>query len=102
MSRLRDAVARPDIVAPGGWRGTIASTVTGPSDLVSVVVPGVSGFDLLGPCQWMPRIVEETRMVGTPPQTITVGVPRYPSNGDECLVAFDDSGLPWVVVWWPT
>ena len=102
MSRVRDSLALREDVAPTAWRGSIASTAASPTELVSVIVPGVSGTDLLGPCQWQPRVREGTVLSGTPPVTTTVAVPLYPSTGDEALVSFDNTGLPWVVVWWPT
>src|SRR4051794_29938640 len=64
------------------WDGTILDTATAAGDLLRVALPGADNSrHEHGPCPWMPR---RTAM---------------PTTGDRCLVAFDDDGNPWIVVW---
>lgn len=44
-----------------------------------------------GPCPFAPRV----QVSGGSVQMI------LPAVGDPCLVALDEDGQPWVVLWWP-
>lgn len=67
-----------------------AEVVDAPASLnskVTVTVPGIDDgmFEHAG-APWMPR---------------TGAVQETPEAGDRALVVFDDTGMPWVVAWWP-
>lgn len=58
------------------------------NDDLFVTIEAFDGTSPWGPCPFMPRA--------------TTGDPDLPQIGDTCLVAFDDTGSPWVVVWTPS
>lgn len=70
-------------------RGVVAAPA--PADANDELFVTIDAFDggvsKWGPCPFMPRA--------------TTADPDLPAVGDDCLVAFDDTGSPWVVVWTP-
>lgn len=78
--RARDASHQPF----GTVAAIIADDVTSFDQRVGVIIPSISRDFRFGPCRWQAR--DETSL---------------PSRGDDCFVAFDDRGHPWVLAWWP-
>lgn len=61
-------------------RGTVATTVTSPSDDLYVIVHSFDGGRVQwGPCPWVPSSA-------------------LPVRGEDCLVLFDEQEVPWVMV----
>lgn len=66
------------------YNGQIADTAVAGDDLVLVAVPGLG--------------VAHARMYGPMPFDTHVG-DNYPTKGDDCLIAVDTNGPPWILRW---
>jgi hypothetical protein len=53
-----------------------------------VTVPSFHHAERWGPCPFAPRVN-------------AAGAQALPSEGDHCLVALDEDGDSYVVLWWP-
>jgi hypothetical protein len=91
LENLFPGQARDPADALTVFSGHFATTPEVESETVDVVVPSLSPTNRIGPCFWQPRVVD---IAGE--ATVVL-----PSRNDRCLVAFDQDGDSWVVMWWP-
>lgn len=92
------------IDAPILWRGEIASTAASLVERVLVRIPEYDSSLLWGPCRWMPRFWPLDIDVSEADESshlVEILQKLYPTVGDSCLVALDNTREPWIVVWWP-
>lgn len=82
MGRAAELV-RDQKVQPGGYAGTVERAPAGAGERVLVAVEAFAS-DQPYEAAWMPRALEGP-----------------PTEGDSCLVVFDDLGDAWVTAWWP-
>lgn len=107
MSYIQEQLDREDAAQPlieGLWAGLIAETAATLDEQVPVRLlnwdPGLQ----IGPCRWMPRLTTVSVNVAEgieDPHMINIAQALLPTRDDECLVAFDDNQVPWIVCWWP-
>jgi len=68
-------------------RGKIANTPANDTADLWVTVPTYSHSERWGPCPFAPRVNAAGNQV-------------LPARDDDCLVALDENGLSYVVLWW--
>jgi hypothetical protein len=82
-------LSRIEVQEPVLWSGEIATDPADTTDPVMVRIPAKDeGVYEYGPCPWEPRIVDGDEY-------------GIPSTGDRALIALDEKGDPWIVMWWP-
>lgn len=69
----------------GVWAAQVATTASGLSDTVEVVIPEFDVAQRWGPCKWQPR----------------GDVTTFPARGDSCIIIFDNNRDIWIIGWWP-
>lgn len=88
MTDLRDFKfiknEKTDTARPHIEHGIIGATPSAITDLVPVILPEFSNELLWGPCRWTARTGQD-----------------FPSEGDDCLVAFTNRREPWILAWFP-
>ena len=73
----------------GPFTGRVLVGAEAVGDPVTVAIGGAySELTEWGPCPWAPRVDD-------------AGAAVYPTAGDRALVAFDETGAPWIVAWEP-
>lgn len=68
----------------GVYRGVFTKTLADDTSTAEVIIPAIDTVTTFDGARWQPR-----------------GAADYPAKGDDCLVAFDEESVPWVVCWWP-
>jgi hypothetical protein len=69
-------------------RGRIANTPANEDADLWVTVPSFHHSERWGPCPFAPRVN-------------AAGAQALPSSGDDCLVALDEHGNGYCILWWP-
>lgn len=68
----------------GSWYGEMAHDITDIRNGAFVYIMDFSDSLMWGPCPWQSRDKDS-----------------LPSEGDPCIVVFDNRRNPWVIAWWP-
>jgi hypothetical protein len=108
MSHLHQEIQRhpANVSVAGVLQGVISKAPGGAGKAAGVVLRAMSSAGLVTQPTLQAMIA-----VGTPEFPTALWEPHpganpgdaqtFPAVGNLCLVVFDDTGVPWIIAWWP-